>query len=156
MGKIQPGARIDPRSEPVVTVPDIEMEPGQKFMLVALARIERALEGIGRKLVSQSKLVDEYNTVGGYTGVSTANVEVQPQFDTISELITSILVTGPASTAFTLILGDRNLTLTTDTRGIASIGPIGMMLTRNDRRLLTSPTPGNWFLELMGNADERY
>ena len=72
MGKIQPGTRIDPRMAEPVTVPDIEMEPGQKFQLVALARIERALETIARKLVSQSKFVDEYSTVGGYTGISTA------------------------------------------------------------------------------------
>ena len=142
-------------AEPV-TVPDIEMEPGQKFQLVALARIERALETIARKLVSQSKFVDEYSTVGGYTGISTANVEVQPQFDTMNELITSVLVTGPVSVAFTLQLGDRNWSLSTDARGLAVIAPVSLMLGRNDRRLLTSITAGNWTLELMGNADERY
>lgn len=156
MGKIQHGARIDPRMVEPVSVPDIEMEPGQKSQLVALARIERALQIIARKLVSQSKYVDEYQIVGGYSAISTAIVEVQPQYDTLNELITSILVTGPASTAFTLQVGDRNWGLTTDTRGLAVIAPVAMMLGRNDRRLLTSLTPGNWTLELMGNADERY
>lgn len=156
MGKIQSGARIDPRMAEPVTVPDIEMEPGQKYHLVALARIERVLETIARKLVSQSKYVDEYQIVGGYSAISTATVEVMPQFDTMNELITSILVTGPVSTAFTLQVGDRNWGLTTDARGLAVIAPVVIMLGRNDRRILTSVTPGNWTLELMGSADERY
>ncbi len=156
MGKIQPGARIDPRMTPKVVTPDLEMEPGQKFMLIALAQIRRELQLVGRKLVSTYKRVDEYQIVGGYAGDSTAIVEVQPQFDTIAEMIESVLITGPVSTAFTVQLGDRNWTLTTNTTGLAVIAPVGIMLTRNDRRLLTGASAGNWTLELMGHADERY
>jgi len=156
MAKQQHGAPLFTRTAQPVSVPDMELQPSEKATLVALARIERALGTIARKLVSVSKAVDEYQIVGGYTGTSTATIEVQPQFDIINEQITSIFVTGPVSTAFTLQLGDRNWTLTTDTRGMAVIAPVGILLGRNDRRILTSATPGNWTLELMGNADERY
>src|SRR6266849_5744630 len=40
--------------------------------------------------------------------------------------------------------------------GKVILAPVAVMLSRNDRRLLTSVTNGNWNLELMGHGDERF
>lgn len=147
---------ITPRATPPVEVPDSPLPVADKYHLVALNRIHREIAAMSRKLASEVRLVDEYSIVGGYTGVGELIVEVQPQFDTMNELIQSVIVTGPASTAFTLQLGDRNWSVLTDASGRLEFTNIGLLLGRNDRRLLTSAMAGNWTLELMGRADERY
>lgn len=88
--------------------------------------------------------------------VSLTSLEVLPQYDTISERITSILVTGPPNSPVTLTIGNRALDVMTDGQGKFALPFISMLLTRNDRRLLNSPVPGNWTLELMGYADARF
>jgi hypothetical protein len=72
------------------------------------------------------------------------------------EKIISVLVAGPPAAAVTLILGDRNIPLIIPAAGILPIGPLGMILGRNDPRQLVSATPGTYFLELMGWADSRF
>lgn len=147
---------ISPRVAEPVSVPDLESEPPQKFHLIALMRIERQLQAIARRIASSVRVVDEYSIVGAYLGDSDTSVEVQPEYDTMPELITAVLVTGPVSTTFTLQLGNRNWNLATTANGFCLISPIGILLTRNDRRILTSATAGNWTLELTGRADERF
>jgi hypothetical protein len=111
---------------------------------------------ISRAIDDRTKPVDEYQTTSDYMGVGVTQIEVLRQFDRIAERITSIVVTGPPTTAFTLTLGDRFLNLTTDASGKIVLAPISMLLNDSDRRLLNSTTNGNWSLELMGWADERY
>jgi hypothetical protein len=144
------------RIAPTVKVADTEEPTPARFMQIALARIDRMLGAISRQIDDRTKPVDEYQVTSEYSGVSILTVEVLRQFDRISERITSVLVTGPPTTAFTLQLGDRFLNLTTDASGKVTIAPVSMLLGDNDRRILTSATAGNWTLELMGWADVRY
>lgn len=125
--------------------------------MVALARIHKNISKIARQLDDTSRPVDEYQVNATYNAVeAVTTVEVQPQFDTVSESIRSVLVTGPATTAFTLQLGDRFFNVLTDVQGKFLLANVALMLSRNDRRLLTSATGGNWTLELMGYGDERF
>lgn len=156
MGKIAPGGTVPVRRMPAVRVDDSEMSPVENYMIVAVSRIQKMLQGLSRQLQDLTKPVDEYSIVGGYSASNENTVEVLPTYDSINEKIDSIIITGPVTTAFTLQLGDRNWTMSTDATGKVIIAPVGIMLSRNDRRILTSVTAGNWTLELMGYADERY
>jgi hypothetical protein len=59
---------------------------------------------------------------------------------------------------FVLQLGDREINgiLPYGSTGIVVIQCHGILLTRTDRRILTSPVAGDWTLELCGHADSRY
>src|SRR5437870_1296602 len=102
MAEKQSGHPLFVRSAPVVEVLNTEIEPNTKYLLVALTRIHKALGPIARGITDLTKQVDEYSIVGSGGSSNVSTVEVLPVFDTLSELITSILVTGPVTTAFTL------------------------------------------------------
>jgi hypothetical protein len=139
------------------SLPDTESIPPEKFVMIALARIHKNLSKMARQQDDSSRPVDEYQGNATYNAAQLeTSLEVQPQFDVWAEMIHSVLVTGPASTAFQLQLGDRYFNVLTDVSGRFLLSNIAMMLSRNDRRLLTSSTAGSWTLELMGFADERY
>lgn len=148
---------IPVRNASDVQVADAPAMPPEKFVTVALARIHANLSKMARMLDDTSRPVDEYQVNATYNATENVTfVEVQPQFDIYGEMIRSLLVTGPPSTAFTLQLGDRSYNLLTDASGKLELQRTGFMLSRNDRRILTSVTGGNWTLELFGFADERY
>lgn len=156
MGKIQQGGAVPVRNMPSVSVTDSENTPAENFVILAMARIQKSLAAVERHVRNYTRLVDEYAVVSSYTAAGESVVEVQPVFDVPSERIESIIVIGPPATAFTLQLGDRFWNLTTDATGRVVMASISMLLSRNDRRILTSVTAGNWNLELMGYADERF
>lgn len=156
MGKIAPGGVIPVRRMPSVRVEDSEMTPVENYMVVAVSRIQKILQALSRQLQDFTKPVDEYSIVGGYSPSNESTIEVLPTYDTINERIESVFITGPVSTAFTLQLGDRNWSMTTDATGKVVIAPVAILMGRNERRILTSATAGNWTLELMGHADERF
>lgn len=156
MGKIAPGGVIPVRNMPTVRVEDSEMRPAENYVIVAMARIHSILAGLARQLEDRTKLVDEYSIVQEYIANSVSVVEVLPTFDTINEKIESVIVTGPVTTAFTLQLGDRFWSMSTDATGKCILAPVAILLGRNDRRVLSGQSAGNWNLELMGIADERY
>jgi hypothetical protein len=112
------------------------------------------LSDMRRIAEDRSRPVDEYNTQT-LVGTSVSTLQVNPQFDTMPERIESVLITGPAG-ACNLQLGDRNWALTIPASGILLISPVSLLLNRNDNRIISSATPGAYFLELMGWADERY
>jgi hypothetical protein len=99
--------------------------------------------------------VDQYeiNPVGDPT-VSTGFIELFSDFDRIDEIIESVLVTGPVSTAFALQLGKRSLNLLTNAQGFCLIAPIRMKLAKTDTRTLTPSAAGDWTFELMGRPDD--
>lgn len=156
MGKVAPGGVIPVRNAPTVQVLDSEMRPIENYMVVAVSRIQKLLAGLARQLQDFTKPVDEYSIVSSYTPAGESVIEVLPTYDTLNEKIESIIVTGPVTTAFTLQIGDRTWTMSTDATGKVIIAPVALLLSRNDRRILTSVTSGNWNLELMGHADERF
>lgn len=156
MGKIAQGGVIPVRNMPTVRVEDSQNSPAENYVIVAMARIQRIMAGLARQLEDRTKLVDEYSVVQEYITNNILVVEVLPTFDTINEKIESVIITGPVTTAFTLQLGDRYWSMSTDATGKCLLAPVAILLGRNDRRILTGAAAGNWNLELMGIADERY
>lgn len=154
MGRISGSAVLHTRNAMQQPVPDTEPEPDTKFQLIAMERIRREMEGIRRKIADITRPVDEYVSQT-LLGSSESFLEVLPQFDTLNERIESVIVTGPAGLV-TVQVGDREWSLTIPASGILVIAPVSLLLARNDRRTVTSATPGNYGLELMGWADERY
>ena len=139
-----------------IDVKDIETAP-MKYVALALVQLREELKRIPVMLADRSRRVDEYN-VQSMTAESLTQVIVQPQFES-GEIIESILVTGPTGGTASLQLGDRfwNLALTSGIAGAGFmiISPIAIMLSRNDNRILTPASAGEWSLELMGYADTR-
>lgn len=145
--------RIFGRQVPEVQAPDIDQAPNQ-YIVKGLLKLHEQMQNIARQADDRSREVDEYR-VQTLVPDSELTVTVQPQYDQISERIESVLVTGPPG-AVSLQLGDRTWALTIPATGILVIAPVSIVLNRNDYRILTSATPGDFSLELMGWADERY
>lgn len=156
-GKIQPGSRINIRDVPNVTLPDVESEP-VKYVMTGIMHLAGKLEQLQFIADDYSRPVDEYNVQGSQTTGSAGEtlVSVQPVYDQISEKITSMIVTGPAAGVCQVILGDRYWNLVIPATGIIVVAPIAILLSRSDSRVLTSVTSGDWGLELMGVASERF
>jgi hypothetical protein len=153
---IQHGGITHSRIPVAVEVPDVEQEP-VKYNMVGLMHLANQLRNLSKIVEDTSRPVDEYITQSGTTNLpANTPLELLPAFELFSERITAVMVTGPASTAYTLQLGDRIWTLTTAPAGFNLIAPLSLLLTRSDRRVLTSATQGDWTLELMGFADVRY
>jgi hypothetical protein len=144
---------------PIAPVPaqtgTADIPVGEKYALIAIDRLEKSLGPVSRMIADVSHPVDEYATESVLDGGVTT-VTVYPEYDKMAARIECVIVTGPPSTAFSLQLGDRAWTVLTDASGKFQVFGSGMLLGRNDQRILTSTTPGNWTLELTGFADERY
>lgn len=139
------------RQVPKIEVPDVEQAP-MKYIALALLQLRRQLGNLAKMIRDESRTVDEYMPQT-LTAESELTITLQPQWES-TEQITSILVTGPVSTAFTLQLGDREWSLVTNVSGFVHLGPIKISLGRSDNRVLTANAPGNWSLELMGYVNE--
>jgi hypothetical protein len=154
--KLPPGTMFPVRDkdEPIRTENVEQITPG--FIRAGLLQLQEALGDIARQTENRSNPVDEYNTVP-ITGAATqSTLTVQPTYEVMPEKIMSIIVGGPPTTAVTIILGDRQLPAVIPASGILVIAPVAIILGRNDDRKLTSATPGQYFLELMGYADKRF
>jgi hypothetical protein len=145
--------RIFGRQVPDVKVPDVDEQPNQ-YIVDGLMALHKETRNLARIADDRSRPVDEYRTQT-LTPDAELVVTVQPQYDQISERIESVIVTGPAG-AVTIQLGDRTWLVTIPATGVLVIAPVSLLLSRNDYRQLTSATPGDYSLELMGWADERY
>jgi hypothetical protein len=145
--------RIFARQVPTVEAPDIDQAPNQ-YIVKGLLKMHEQLQHLARIIDDRSRPVDEYR-VQTLVADSELQVTVQPQYDFMAERVESVVITGPTG-AVTLQLGDRFWSLTIPATGIIVISPVSFLLSRNDYRVLTSATPGDYSLELMGWADERY
>jgi hypothetical protein len=146
---------IIPVAPVAAKVPGPDLPPASKMTLVALNRLEKGIAALARTAQDVSHVVDEYSTEPVIAD-NLLTVTVQPEYDKMAERIESVIVTGPPSTAFTLLLGDRSWFVLTDARGLFHVPYAGLLLGRNDQRQLSSAVAGNWTLELTGYADERY
>lgn len=137
--------------------PSIKAEPGTdmvpaKYFALAMVKLHAQMAKLAQMIEDNSRPVDEYQPQT-LTPEGTANVTVPPQWE-VTEVIRSIVVTGPTG-ACTLQLGDRTWNLVIPASQILVIAPIRMILSRQDVRILTAATPGQYNLELMGTCDER-
>lgn len=154
MAKEQPNAgRIFTRHAEPQPVSNKEPPAPGALVASALARMAGMLSDMRRIAEDRSRPVDEY-IAQTLVPASVPFLQIPPQFE-IPERIESVLITGPAG-ACSLQLGDRNWALTIPASGVLLISPVSLLLNRNDNRILSSATPGAYFLELMGWADERY
>lgn len=144
--------RVNIRQPARVTTEDIDKAP-MRYIALALTHLHSVMAKLPGMIEDHSKPVDEYRPVS-LAADSTSGFAVQPQWE-VGEIITSILVTGPISTGFQLVLGDRTLNLFTNAQGFCILAPISMILDRSDPRSISSATPGQWVFELMGHADSR-
>ena len=156
-GRIPNGSRL---AAPIFTRnpnPPIDPVDEQKavfsFLAAGIHAMVKQLGQLARQVDNRSFVVDEYQ-VQGSLGTTESVVTVNPTYDYKPEKIESIVITGPAG-AVTLQLGDRLWNLTIPATGVIVIAPVAILLNRNDLRQL-SGAPGNYSLELMGIADERF
>lgn len=134
---------------------DVEPE-NLAFIAAGLDRMREALGELARQAENRSNPVDEYNTTP-ITGAATESVvTVLPTYEYMPEKIEAVIVAGPPAAAVTLVLGDRQWPLVIPAIGIIPIGPLAVILGRNDPRQLIASVPGQYFLELMGIADRRF
>lgn len=123
-----------------------------KFIALGLIHLRQKLEELANFTEDRSRPVDEYQPQE-IIGEQETTLNVSPQWET-NERITSVLITGPPGT-ITVFLGDRIWPLTIPASGVLVIAPVSIFLSRGDTRQLTSATPGQYSLELMGYADSR-
>lgn len=153
--KLPPDARINVRAKatPIGTEDSEQTVP--EYVAAGLLQIREALRQIADQAENRSFLVDEYNSAPITGGGTTNSVTVMPTYEYMPEKIESIIIAGPTGAA-TLQLGDRVWPVTIPASGILVLGPLGLLLGRNDARTLSAGTPGVYFLELMGIADRRF
>lgn len=149
--RIQPGGEEHLRQPSQVQVPDIEQAP-LKYIALALVHLRNAFSAVPKMLEDNSKPVDEYR-VQTLAPDSETGLSLLPQWES-AELIRSVLITGPTG-SITVQLGDRVWNLTIPASGFILISPLWLQLARDEPRTLTSATPGDYTMELMGHADER-
>jgi hypothetical protein len=133
--------------------PDIDEAPNQ-YIVKGLIALRKEFQNLARQADNRSRPVDEYR-VQTLVADSEMTVTIQPQYDLISERIESIVITGPTG-AINVQLGDRDWTLTIPASGVLVIAPVSILLSRSDNRVLTASVAGDYSMELMGWADERY
>lgn len=125
-------------------------EPG-KGILHFFHTLNDAVSVMARELIllrgaitDMSRPVDEE-----MSGVGSP-VQVKPDFDTVDEMITSILVTTPvAAFGVQLTIGNRTLQLPS---GVVTLAPLSMLVSRTDQRILSWNGGGTGSVELMGYA----
>lgn len=154
--KLPPGAVVHVRDkETPIQTEDVE-QISPEFIAAGLLDLREALGKLARQTENRSNPVDEYNTASLFGAATTAVVSLLPTYEYMPEKIISVLVAGPPAAAITLVLGDRQIPIVIPAAGILPIGPLGLILGRNDPRQLIAATPGTYFLELMGWADQRF
>lgn len=154
--KLPPGARINVRDTNAPIRSGDEEQTTPEFLAAGLLQLREALDEIARQAENHSNPVDEYNTCPITGAASESTLTLQPTYEYMPEKIISILIVGPPASSITVTLGDRAWPLIIPPSGTLSIGPVALILGRSDTRSLTSATPGNYFMELMGFADKRF
>jgi hypothetical protein len=149
--KLPPEGRVPLRQLDTVSAQDIELQP-MKYLALALIHLRNQLDNLAQQIANKSRPFDEYLPQTPQN-ISVTSVTLQPAFES-TERVETIIITGPAG-AVTLQLGDRFWQLTIPASGFLILSPVKVILERSDNRILTSATPGNYTLELMGYADER-
>jgi hypothetical protein len=149
-----PGKPIHIREPEKVEVKDVEREP-MKFVALALIGLREHVKGLSQMISDKTKSIDEFN-VQSPVALGITNLEINPQYEH-PVIIDAIIITGPAAATATIQLGDRYWNVIVPATGVLFIGaPLGITLSRNDRRILTPTIPGvSWTFELTGHGDSR-
>jgi len=139
---------VDPR------IPDHEISIAPGYLAESFDQLRREIRAVANLLASAARRVDMYR-VQTLAADSESNVTLLAQYD-MRELITSILITGPAAATFTIKLGSRVWsTLVMPATGFMVIAPVAIQLDTSSDRQLIAGSAGDWSMELMGTADVR-
>lgn len=155
MQRHEPPGRAYPRMPPTRAQNDTPIGD-ENWLREAVTRFDRSLSDLTTLIEDTSHRVDEFQNLPTTGAPNVTQIQTFPDYDIYAEIIESVVVTGPAGTAYTLQLGKRIWTLQMPAAGIYVIAPLKLSLDRDDARILTSNTAGDWTLELMGYADIRY
>lgn len=155
------GAEIPPYLSRYPKMPDQRAESPRtpvdaEYFAELFTNMRKHLNDLTGLIEDTSHRVDEYQVMPLTGAGGITQLTLTPDYDTYPEIITAVLVTGPATTAFTVNLGKRAWTLQTNAQGFVILAPLKLSLGRFDQRVLNSITAGAWSLELMGHADIGY
>jgi hypothetical protein len=140
LGKFPPGSSLPVRNSPRSFVPDQEVQPPKHFLEWAQARLLRHADRLVAFANDYMRLVEEYQGESTESPEGATSLSVIADYSPASELITEVLVCGPPQTPFTLQLGSRYLTLTTNQQGVLLLSPVSFKLKPDDQRILTAPS----------------
>jgi hypothetical protein len=154
MPKMQHGASLPVRNlpSPVIHTADEELPVPERYLEWIVTKVHRHLEQLANEAIARARVVEEYTNGSFQSATQETILTLVPDYSPASERITSILVAGPTTTAFTLQLGDRYLVMNTGTQGFVAIHGLCITLKPTSQRILTSATPGDWYLQLSGYA----
>ena len=153
MGRIANGATLSVRNLPSPVVqPGGEREPPPHYLEWLNTRMLRAQTGIARYFADLSRSVEEYAGESMELPTGETTLTVIPDYEPAPECITSVLVTGPANTPFTLELGDRLMTLVTNASGFCLLAPVFIKLKPISKRLLTAGSVSSTTVNDVGNT----
>jgi hypothetical protein len=140
LGRFPPGASLPLRNSPSSFVPNEEVQPPKHFLEWAQARLLRHADRLVAFLNDYTRIVEEYQGESTESAEGATSLFVIADYSPASELINEVLVCGPPQTPFTLQLGSRYLTLTTDAQGKVLLSPVSFKLKPDDIRQLTAPS----------------
>lgn len=138
LGKLPPGATLPLRNSPSSQVPNAEVEPPKHFLEWAQARLLRHADRLVAYVTDISRIVEEYQGESSESPEGATQLICIADYSPAAEMITEVLVCGPPQTPFTLQLGSRYLTLTTDAQGKVLLSPVRFKLKADDQRILTA------------------
>jgi hypothetical protein len=154
--KLPEGAEVTVRDTGALIGAEDREQFSPQFVAKGFLELREKLGEIARQIENKGYPVDEYNTCTLTGASSESTVSLLPTYELMPEKILAVLVCGPPAAACTVILGDRQWPIVIPAAGIIPIGPVALVLGRSDPRQLVSTTPGTFFLELMGFADQRF
>src|SRR5580704_18050284 len=107
-----------------IAPPPLELDPTDpQYLIKAFHALNTRALDIAKMVGDMSRPVDEY-IENPTVSENVATLEVLPQFEQISERITSIVITASPGAVGTLQLGDRLWDITIPASGVLHIGPI--------------------------------
>lgn len=150
-GPIPPGAGYAYGNPRTPIVPDAPAPINPEYLARALSQLAQNVEDLASIIKSRNNAVDEYRpqSLGGETVLS---YTWQPEYEG-TEVIESIVITGPPAGTCELSLGARNWNLVMPASGFLLIAPVKVRLERSAGRYLTAGAAGDWAVELMGYVD---
>lgn len=135
------------------TVADRSDDELSAYIRQEMQQLRRVVSDLAYLIESRTTEVDEK----AYAQLTAQLTQFSTQAEYQSEIIETIVVTGPPNSAFTLQLGSaaRVWNLNTGPNGFCNLINLKIRLDELDQRQLTSAVVGNWTLELMGRQNPR-
>lgn len=153
MGRLPPGSSLPVRNLPgPIHRTNAEIEASPRYIFEKLEELNRYMGILAAAETNRAAMVEEFAGESSESPTGETTLSIVPDYEPAAECITEVLVTGPVTTAFTLQLGNRYMTLSTDATGKCLLSPVQIILKPTSNRILTSVTSGDWFFHMSGYA----